>query len=121
MVEVWCRLFVDYVEGSSRVEMIGGVFGVVLTGLLCFLGFALYLLPSIIGRNKRNSGALIALNILLGWTFIGWVVALVWSLTADQPTVVLTQQVLASAPSLFCSACGQFSPPQSRFCQTCGR
>jgi hypothetical protein len=106
------------------VEIIGGVFGVVLTGVLCFLGFALYLLPSIIGRNKRNSGALIALNILLGWTFIGWVVALVWSLTADQPTVVLMQQPLQQVlppASLRCSACGQFSPPQSLFCQTCGR
>ena len=102
-------------------EMFGGLFVVV---LLCVLGFVIYFLPSFIAWNKRNSGAIIALNILLGWTFIGWVVALVWSLTADQPTVVLVQpplqQVLPPAPML-CPACGQYSPSASRFCQTCGR
>jgi hypothetical protein len=102
-------------------EVFGGMFVI---ALLCVLGFALYFLPSFIGWNKRSSGAIIALNILLGWTFVGWVVALVWSLTADQPTVVLTQspqqQVLPHAPTL-CSACGQYSPGSSRFCQTCGR
>jgi hypothetical protein len=102
-------------------EMVGGMLVFV---LLCVLGFGLYFLPSMIGWNKRSSGAIIALNILLGWTFIGWVVALVWSLTADQPTVVLMQtppqQILAAAPTV-CAACGQYSPAASRFCQTCGR
>lgn len=56
--------------------------------ILFFLGIALYLLPSILGWNKSNAGAIIALNILLGWTFIGWVVALVWALTSDAPPVV---------------------------------
>ncbi len=41
------------------------------------LSLALYFLPSIVGRNKRNFGAICALNFLLGWTVIGWVVALV--------------------------------------------
>ena len=42
-----------------------------------------YLLPSIVAasRRHRNEGAIVALNILLGWTFVGWVVAFVWSLT----------------------------------------
>jgi hypothetical protein len=101
--------------------MFGGMFVVV---LLCVLGFAVYFLPSFIAWNKRNSGAIIALNIFLGWTFVGWVVALVWSLTADQPTVVLMQaapqQVLPPAPIL-CSACGRYSPAASSFCQACGR
>ena len=54
--------------------------------------FAFYFLPTIIanGNHKRNAGAILALNLLLGWTLIGWVVALVWSLTSDaaQPVVV---------------------------------
>lgn len=43
-----------------------------------------YFLPSVIGfrRGHHNAAAILALNILLGWTFIGWVAALVWSLTA---------------------------------------
>lgn len=46
----------------------------------------LYFIPSFIAksRNHNNKGAIIALNILLGWTFIGWVVALVWALTNNK-------------------------------------
>ncbi len=45
-----------------------------------------YFLPTAIAhlRNHHKSNAIIALNILLSWTVIGWVVALVWSLTAAE-------------------------------------
>jgi T4 superinfection immunity protein len=45
---------------------------------------ALYFLPAINAgvRGHQNSGAIFALNLLLGWTALGWIVALVWSLTA---------------------------------------
>ncbi len=54
-----------------------------LPGLLIFFGF--YLLPTIIAavRRKRNTLAIFALNFLLGWTAICWIVALVWSLMAE--------------------------------------
>lgn len=47
----------------------------------------LYFVPTIIAesKGKRNKNAVLMLNILLGWTFVGWVVALVWSLTEDAP------------------------------------
>lgn len=35
-------------------------------------------------RNHHNAAAIWALSLLLGWTLLGWVVALVWSLTAKQ-------------------------------------
>lgn len=43
----------------------------------------LYFLPSIVAaaRHHRSEGAIVALNILAGWTFFGWVAALVWALT----------------------------------------
>ena len=43
-----------------------------------------YFLPTIIaGRRKHhNLGAIIAVNLLLGWTLLGWLIALIWSLTA---------------------------------------
>lgn len=43
----------------------------------------MYFLPSIIGRKKRNRGAIFALNFFLGWSVIGWIVSLVWALTKD--------------------------------------
>ncbi len=47
----------------------------------------LYFLPSIVSmsRGHHNSNAICILNLFLGWTLIGWVVALVWSLTAPPP------------------------------------
>ncbi len=43
------------------------------------VGFA----PTIIAlaRHHHNSLAIFALNLLLGWTGIGWIAALIWSLT----------------------------------------
>ena len=47
------------------------------------LAVAFYFLPSIIGGKKRNANSIFALNLLLGWSVIGWVVALVWALAND--------------------------------------
>jgi hypothetical protein len=59
---------------------------------LPFLGFSfvMYFLPSIIAfaRSKRDTMAILMLNFFLGWTMIGWVVALVWALKTDIPMVV---------------------------------
>lgn len=43
-----------------------------------------YFIPTIIaaGRKHHNSGAIFALNMLLGWTGLGWIGALVWSCTS---------------------------------------
>jgi len=43
----------------------------------------LYFLPSIIGRDKRDAAGIILLNVFLGWTVIGWMIALVWACTAE--------------------------------------
>jgi hypothetical protein len=43
----------------------------------------LYLLPAYVGRKKRNFNAIFVLNLLLGWTVLGWVIALVWACTVD--------------------------------------
>jgi hypothetical protein len=53
--------------------------------IIAFVILAIYFFPTIIAaaRGKRNSGAIFVLNFFLGWSFIGWVVALVWALTHD--------------------------------------
>jgi hypothetical protein len=55
--------------------------------VLIFLvvGLFIYFLPTYIGRKKRNITAIFVLNLLLGWTFVGWVVALVWAVSVDRP------------------------------------
>jgi hypothetical protein len=61
--------------------MLHGLFN--LTIILVIAMF--YFMPAItaITNGKRNASAIFALNLLLGWTLIGWVLALVWSLTKD--------------------------------------
>jgi len=53
-------------------------------------GFVMYFLPSIIAlaRSKRDLLAIFLLNFFLGWSVIGWVVALVWAVKADPAVVV---------------------------------
>lgn len=50
-------------------------------------GFVMYFLPSIIAlvRGKRDTLAIFLLNLFLGWSVIGWVVALVWAAKNDAP------------------------------------
>jgi hypothetical protein len=43
-----------------------------------------YMSPTLVAwwRSPPQVMAIGALNLLLGWTFVGWVAALVWALTA---------------------------------------
>ena len=45
-----------------------------------------YLLPSVIAfsRGHRNTLGVVILNILLGWTLLGWIAALIWSVLAHK-------------------------------------
>jgi hypothetical protein len=55
----------------------GGLLFLWLTGVgLCF-----YFLPAIIGfgRKHQHRVPILLLNLFFGWTFIGWVAALIWS------------------------------------------
>jgi hypothetical protein len=67
------------VEERLIVEIIIGLFGIVL-----FL--SIYFLPCIVAASKNHSqrDAIGILTFFLGWTFIGWVVALVWASTNDR-------------------------------------
>ena len=45
-----------------------------------------YFIPSMIAfiKNKPNKIAILVLNTFLGWSMVGWVISLVWSLTSDK-------------------------------------
>jgi hypothetical protein len=59
--------------------------GLIALVLGILFAFFIYFLPSVVGYHKRNASAIIILNLFLGWTLIGWVVALVWASTSDPP------------------------------------
>ena len=50
--------------------------------LIILLG--IYLIPTWVAFARRHHDrvAILVLNLLLGWSVLGWIVALVWALTA---------------------------------------
>lgn len=50
-----------------------------------FIFLAIYFIPVIIAyiRNHNNIAAIAVLTIFLGWSFLGWLGALLWSLNSD--------------------------------------
>ena len=81
----WCGYAIVIFVPSPCYAQSGAKDSEATTIILLALGLALYFLPSIIAKNRnhRNRRAITALNFVLGWTLVGWIAALVWSLTAD--------------------------------------
>lgn len=62
-----------------------GVLLIIFMALLVLFMAFLYLLPACIaqGRKHQSVGGICVLNFFLGWTFLGWVIALVWALSGN--------------------------------------
>ena len=52
---------------------------------LAILILVIYFVPSIVGysNKKKNKSAILTLNFFLGWTLIGWIIALTWATMKD--------------------------------------
>ena len=50
-----------------------------------FIALVVYFIPLIIANIRRHNSiiAIGILNTVLGWTFLGWLAALLWSLNSD--------------------------------------
>ena len=85
-----------------------------------------YFLPAYLARNRSDFTAILVLNVLAGWTFIGWIIALVWALSSGQqrqvavPAPPAGPAQPASGTTFFCSACGKSCDAGARFCSSCG-
>lgn len=77
------------------------------------LCLAMYFLPSILAHQKHNFAAIFLVNLFLGWTVIGWIVALIWAMTTPAPVPVYAQ------PN--CSVCRAPIHAGQNFCPGCGR
>lgn len=83
--------------------------------ILLILGI-LYFLPWVFAaaRSRHNTGAIFALNLFLGWSVIGWVVAMVWALSSDQPKGVDTRATRK------CPQCAELILKEAKKCKHCG-
>jgi len=91
----------------------------------------LYFIPTITAFQRKHPSkeAISVLNLLLGWTFIGWVAAMVWAVNvpakvrvpvappqaAAEPIVT----ALVSAPMKECPACYSSVPEPASICRVC--
>ena len=72
---------------------------------------AFYFIPTIIGyvNDQPNAQSIAVVNIFLGWTIIGWVVALAWAFAAHEKV----QATVA------CPMCAEPILPQAVRCKHC--
>jgi Superinfection immunity protein len=72
---------------------------ILISGIFCL---GLYFLPTIIAivRKMPNTGSVFVVNLFLGWTFIGWIVALVMAAGSAQPRAALQATSTASTAPL---------------------
>lgn len=63
------------------------------------IGLALYFAPTIIASFRKHPNALgiFLLNFLLGWTLLGWIGALIWSLMTPGTTIGANKNALELA------------------------
>jgi hypothetical protein len=68
-------------------------------GMWVSISAVVYIFPWLIAiwRGHHNTLAIFALTILLGWTFLGWVAAIVWACTRVQRERLQTLEPFANA------------------------
>lgn len=87
---------------------------------------ALYFLPTFEAWNKGhpNLTSIALVNFFLGWSLIGWVVAIVWAFKRPEPPVTPAQVVVSPHPSArdtkVCPFCAEEILVAATKCKHCG-
>jgi hypothetical protein len=106
--------------------MLAASAGAGLVALAFLLG--LYFLPSIVAKSRGVSsvGSVFIINLFLGWTFIGWVVALAMAFRSP-PSASVAPQVTPASPSVDwstsrrCPHCKEAMKRDATVCPRCHR
>lgn len=77
------------------------------------LGAVVYCIPALVARvrDHQNMTAIVVLNLLLGWTLLGWVVALVWACMAQPEPAAGAPVAFREMPAP--GGAGGYEPPRS--------
>lgn len=61
--------------------------------MLLVLGVIAYFIPSLVANNNEHpqTSAITMLNLFLGWTLLGWVIALIWACCKPEQKQVIVQ------------------------------
>jgi hypothetical protein len=91
---------------------------------LIIVVLAIYFVPALVASARRhpNRAGIAILNIFLGWTFLGWVLALVWAATGPQTRgrpAAYRQPAESYGNRKPCPYCAELIMPQARVCPFC--
>lgn len=90
--------------------------------ILIAVAIYLYFIPAIYAsrKNRRDTMPIFVLNVLLGWTLVGWVVALVWAARDDSPASVVVQSPTAlDGDTRTCPHCAETVKAAAKVCKHC--
>lgn len=96
---------------------------VVVVIVLLLLGGGFYFIPSFVGAARKHPliGGIVATNILLGWTVIGWIGALIWAFSSSSKNNNNAQSAPAPSNAVKrCPACAEEILAAARKCKHCG-
>lgn len=102
--------------------------GVIMVLIIGLVGLYIFFVPSIIANRCGHPSALaiFALNLFLGWTFVGWVLALVWALAGPDkrspatPDQLLPDGAAPAEPTRACPYCAEPIRLVAIKCKHCG-